>query len=139
MAMVLLTVTDITLRRVFNSPLPFSFELTETLLVIVVFCSVAYTTYIGRHISIDVIVSRFPLKTRKSIETVIDFICAALFGLVAWRSILRAIHIWNIEQVTGILEIPIYPFIFIVALGSTLASLILLVKVINSIIGEAGK
>lgn len=139
MAMVLMVIVDIILRRFFNSPLAFSFELVGVMLVVVVYCSVPYTTNIDRHVSIEVLTSRFPPRAQTIITTVADFLSAVLFGLVGWRSILQAIHIWDIGNVTGILKIPYYPFIFIVALGSILASLTLLVGVIHSIIGEVKK
>lgn len=137
MGMMLLTVTDVTLRRVFNRPLSFSFEVTEGLLMVAVFCAIAYTTSTGRHISIDVLVERFPERARRKVETVVDFWSAILFLLVAWQSTLRGFHILDIGQVTGILEVPYYPFFFFVALGSTLAGLAILFRAINSLYGEA--
>lgn len=139
MAMVLMVIVDIILRRFFNSPLAFSFELVGVMLVVIVYCSVPYTTNIDRHVSIEVLTSRFPPRAQTIITTVTDFLSAVVFGLVGWRSIDQAIHIWDIGNVTGILKIPYYPFIFIVALGSILASLTLLVGVIHSMIGEVKK
>ena len=137
MGMMLLTVIDITLRRVFNSPLPYSFELTENFLVVVAFCSIAFTTSVGRHISINVLVEKSPPWARKYTERVTDLICVAVFFLVAWRSTLRAIHMIDIGQVTGVLEMPYYPFFFVVALGSALAGLTILLQMVNSSLREA--
>jgi TRAP-type C4-dicarboxylate transport system permease small subunit len=64
-AMVLLTSTDIFLRKFFNSPLPFSFELTEFLLVVVAWCYIAFTTSQGRHVSVDTVTSHFKPRARK--------------------------------------------------------------------------
>ena len=139
MAMVLLTAVDVTLRRVFNSPLPFSFELIDAALVIVVFCSVAYTTSVDRHVSIDVLTSRFQPKAQLAIMTATDFFSAVLFGLITWRATIHAMKFLDTGYETGILKIPLYPFGFIVALGCALACLLLLVKVIKSITGEARK
>ena len=137
MVMMLMTVVDITLRRAFNYQLPFSFELTENMLVIVAFCSIAYTTFMGRHISIDILVEKFPAGARKNVERVIDFLCALLFFIITWRSVLRGIHIIEIGQVTGVLEIPYYPFFFFVALGAALAGLAILLRTLNTFMSEA--
>ena len=134
MAMVLLTVTDIILRRFFNSPLPFSFELTEFLLVVVAYCYIAYTTSIGRHISVDTITSHFPQVTRKRVRTAGDFITIILFGLIAWQNVLQGMNVLKLGTTTAILHIPKFPFQFIVAIGSALACLVLLFTVLNSLL-----
>ena len=139
MAMVLLTVTDITLRRFFNSPLPFSFELTEFLLVVVAYCYIAYTTSIGRHISVDTITSHFPQTTRKRVRTAGDFITIILFGLIAWQNVLQGNHVLNLGATTAILHVPKYPFQYMVAFGSALACLVLLLKVLNSFLRGTAK
>lgn len=139
MAMVLLVVVDVSLRRLFNSPLPFSFELIGIMLVIVVYCFVAYSTSTGRHVGVDVLTTRFPPKTKTTIDLVMDFLSAVLFGLIGWQSIVQGIHIWDIGTETGILRIPYYPFLFVVALGSILACLALIIGLAYFIIGALRK
>ena len=138
-AIVLLVIVDVTLRRVFNSPLAFSKELIEIMLVVVVFCSLAYTTFQGRHVSVDVLVSRFPPKARAIINPATDFLSAVMFALIGWRSIDQAMHIWDIGSETGILKIPYYPFLFVVAFGSIFACIALLTGLIHLMIGAARK
>lgn len=137
MLMVLLVVADVTLRRIFNSPLAFSYELIEIALVVVVWSAICYSTATERHISISVFVSRLPAKTEKFITTVVDSISVVLFGIIGWQSITHAMDTWKIHKVTQILEVPYYPVVFLVALGAIVAGLMLLVRLINSIVGEA--
>jgi len=134
MAMVLLTVTDIMLRRLFNSPLPFSFELTEFMLVVVAYAYIAYTTSVGRHISVDTITSHLPQVTRRRLRTAGDFITIILFGLIGWQNVLQGTNVLKLGTTTAILHVPKYPFQYMVAFGSALACLVLLVKVINSLL-----
>jgi len=135
--MVLLTAVDVTLRRVFNSPLAFSFELMGLGLVIVVWGSVLYSTGRERHISIDVLVSRFPEKVRRFFRLAFDFVSAILLLVISWRSIVYAIHEMNVHHTSEMLDIPIYPFVFIVAAGAIWAGFMLLVNFIDSLRGEA--
>jgi len=137
MLMVLLVVADVIMRRVFNSPLTFSYELIEIALVIVVWSAICYSTASERHISVSVFVSRLPAKTEKFITAVVDFISVVLFGIIGWQSITFALNTWDIHKVTQILRVPYYPVVFLVALGAILAGLMLLVRIINSIVGEA--
>ncbi|MBN1188816.1 MAG: TRAP transporter small permease [Dehalococcoidales bacterium] len=138
-AMVLLTSTDIMLRKFFNSPLPFSFELTEFLLVIVAWCYIAFTTSKGRHVSVDTVSSHFKSRLRKITVLLGDCITVILFGLIAWQNVVQGFNVLDVGTTTAILHIPKYPFQFWVAFGSALACLIFLFKVLNSLLGGTDK
>jgi len=135
-SLVLLIAVDVTLRRAFNSPLTFSYEIIQFGLVIVVWGSVLYSTSRERHISIDVLTSRLPAKTRQFFRLTFDFVSALVLLLIGWQTITYAILLWDVQRVSSMLDIPLYPFVFIVALGVILAGLILLVNFINSVRGE---
>ena len=138
-AMVLLTSTDIILRKYFNSPLPFTFEVTEYLLVIVAWCYISFTTSKGRHVSVDTVTSRFPPGIRKKIITIGDFITVILFGLIAWQNVLQGLNVLNVGTTSAILHIPKYPFQFWVAFGAAMACLIALFKTLNDLLGRTDK
>jgi len=139
MAMVLLIVSDVVLRRFFNSPLSFTLEVVEVMLAVVVFFAVAYTATQRSHVSIDVLVSRFPLRAQKIIDVVIHIISIGLFSFVGWRSIAYGMHLWEIGLSTGVLGIPHYPFAFVVAFGSFLLAVVLLARFLNLIIEVVSK
>ena len=134
MAMVLLLVADVCLRRIFNSPLPWSMEVVKVMLVVVVSFAVAYCATRGGHISIDLLTSRFPPKVQAILDPVIYLFGTGLFAFIAWGASVYAMRMWDAYRITGILPIPIYPFIFILALGSVLLALVLLVQFLDSII-----
>jgi TRAP-type C4-dicarboxylate transport system permease small subunit len=138
-AMVLLTSTDIILRKFFNSPLPFSFELTEFLLVVVAWCYIAFTTSKGRHVSVDTVTSHFKPSARKTTLLIADIITVIFFGLIAWQNVVQGINVLHVGTTTAILHIPKYPFQFWVALGSALACLIFLFKILNSLLSGTSK
>jgi TRAP-type C4-dicarboxylate transport system permease small subunit len=133
MAMVLMIVVDITLRRFFNSPLSWSFEVIEVMLVIVVFFTVAYCCATKGHISVDLLTSRLSKKGQVILEVLGYLLGLILFAFMTWCSILSALEEMASHRVTGILLIPIYPFILVVALGSTLLALVLLAQLINTV------
>jgi len=132
-AMVLLTVADVVLRRFFHSPLTFSYELTGAMLVLVVFFVVAYAGIQKSHVSIDILTSRFPPKAQAITNAFVYFLSICLFGAVTWRSIIYAICFLQQGRVSGILEFPYYPFAFAVAFGILLLALVLLVQFLNFI------
>jgi TRAP-type C4-dicarboxylate transport system permease small subunit len=138
-AMVLLTSTDIMLRKFLNSPLPFSYELTEFLLVVVAWSYIAFTTSKGRHVSVDTVTSHFKPRARKITMLIGDIVTIILFGLICWQNVVQGFNVLDVGTTSAILHIPKYPFQFWVAFGSALACLIFLFKVLYSWMGGADK
>ena len=65
---------------------------------------------------------------------IMDFLGVLLFITMGWGSIVLALDKLETQNVTGILPIPVYPFVFCVAFGSLLLAVILLVQFINSVL-----
>jgi TRAP-type C4-dicarboxylate transport system permease small subunit len=132
MAMGLLVVTDVILRRLFNSPISWTLEVIEVMLTVVVFFTVAYCAVTRGHISVDVLTSRLPPKGRAIVNVIGCFLGIILFGFMTWCSIRSAIEDLASHRTTGIVHIPIYPFVFVVAFGSILLVLVLLAQLLHS-------
>jgi TRAP-type C4-dicarboxylate transport system permease small subunit len=132
-----LIVLAIILRRFFNSPLTFSYEIVQLSFSLIVFSAIAFTTSVGRHISIDVLTSRFSASYQRIVLICTDSLSAILFGLIGWRNIVHGVRVWERGSVTGILEIPYYPFYFFAAFCCILAGLAILSSIIKSFIREA--
>ena len=139
MVMVLLTILDVILRRIFNHPLSSSLELSQVMLVIVVFSSVAYCGIKRSHVRIDALTSRFSPKIQAILNCITGLFGVLLFGAMGWGSIVLAMDKMANNSVTGILPIPVYPFVFLVSFGSILLALILLVQFIDSLISMEDK
>lgn len=132
-SMILLVVVDVILRRIFNNPLPFSLELMGFGLVVVVWSAILFSTMKERHISVDIITSHFPLKVRRVLNVIADFIGMGLLLTIGWRCILYAMQLKESGQESVMLDLPLYPFISLVALGAICAGCMLLVSFIESV------
>jgi TRAP-type transport system small permease protein len=113
-------------------PIPGTFELTEFSLAVIVFASIGYTELRKEHIRIDVLTARFPKKVQAWLDVVIYLMMIIMFSLVAWQSILYAGRLINGHDVSGVLSIPVYPFLIVVAIGSIIYTLALVVSLIQS-------
>ena len=133
MLLVFLVVVDVTMRRGFNNPLGYSLELMGLGLVIICWGSILYSTGRERHISVDVLVMYLPAKVRRFLRLTWDFVSVLVLLLIGWRSIINALNQWNIGLESQLLEIPTFPFIFIVAFGAIWAALMLLVNFIDGV------
>jgi TRAP-type transport system small permease protein len=136
--MMLLTVADVIGRKFVgiipgSQPVPGAYELTEFMLVVTVFAAIGYAQFHDEHISINVLTSRFPKRVQDILDTVIYLISLVLSCLVTYRSVVYAQRIIEQGDVSGVLQIPLYPFVFVVAAGMFMFSLALLVNVIKSL------
>jgi len=132
MAMMLLMVVDVFLRRVFQKPLTGSFEVVQFMQITLVYLGVAYTTIKKAHISIDLITSRLSEKTSALIESIMLFLGLGFFALITWRNILRAEELWEEKATSVLLEIPLFPFYYTLAFGCGVLCLVLIVQLVES-------
>ena|SRR3972149_5211697 len=138
LALMFLTVGDVIGRYLVNripgfGPIPGTFELTEFMLAVVVLTSIGYAQVKGEHISIDMLVSKFPRRARAIIECVTNFLSMAMFVLVTWQSIRFAQLLFSEHDVSGVLRIPVYPFLIIAAIGTFMFCLAMLSSFVQSL------
>ena len=115
--MMIMTVLDVILRYLFNSPLLGAFEITEFMMVVIVFFSLAYTQSQKGHVTVDFFVTRLSEQKRRVINLISHSIYFLLLLMITWKSVARAIEILETKEVSGTLSIPVFPFYLIVALG----------------------
>ena len=115
--MMMLTVLDVILRYLFNSPILGAFEITEFMMVFIVFLSLAYTQSQKGHVSVDIFVTILSERKQLFIELISHIIYFLLLLIITWKSVARAIELMESKEVSGTLSIPVFPFYFVVALG----------------------
>ena len=132
--MMLLTVADVFLRKVFNRLIMGSVEVTEFMMVGLVFFSLAQTEVLNRHVKVDLLMSRLGERTQGLIDMITQFVCFLLFGAITWSTLIYSAKMRASGEVSQDLWIPIYPFVYIVVMGCALLSTILLVKFLMALI-----
>jgi len=117
LGMMLLTVVDVIARYAFNRPLRGAFEVTELLLLVLIFAGL-------------------PLVSLADEHAVMDFVDRVL--LLAWLTWLKADRIWAYRDATDVLRIVYGPFVYFMALTLALAAIIHLYKVVERAAGRRG-
>lgn len=130
-ALMLFTVVDVFLRYFFNAPLRSVYEFTEFLMAAIVFLAVAYTGWVGAHISVDIFAKWLDRPSLRFLTAILSFLGAVLFAVIAYRALLETLA--TFDQVSNLLRWPYYPFRFAVAFGSALLALVLLVQGIQAL------
>ncbi len=136
--MMILTSADVILR-LFRHPIPGTYEIVGLLGAVVIAFSLAYTSAERGHIAVDFLVRKFPRKVQSFIAIANNLIGAALFGLIAWQSILYASDLKQSGEVSMTIQMPVYPFVYGIAFGCGLLCLLLLTESFKSLKGTGGK
>ena len=109
---------DVLGRYVFNQPLQGAFELSESLLVFVVFMGFAYTQHEKGNIRVQMVSSRLPARWRPLLDFVAHALGLAIFALITYEAGRYAMNAWlEGERSAGIVHVPLYPARFAVAVG----------------------
>jgi TRAP-type C4-dicarboxylate transport system permease small subunit len=115
--MMLLTAADVAGRYLFNKPILGAFELTEFLVLILIFSFLAHTQAEKTHVSVDLLLGRLPIKWQKVIGFFNHAVCLALMGLFVWMTAVRAMELKEYAEASSNLGIPKYPFACFVVIG----------------------
>lgn len=137
MGMILLACSNIFLRLVWL-PVKGAFELMGFFGAVVVAFSLGYTQIKRGHIAVDILVNRFPEKTRRILSAINYSICMVFFAVAAWQIARMATNLFKTGEVTETLRIIFYPFTYGVALGCFVLALVLLVDLLKLFVEEKG-
>lgn len=131
--LMLLTVGDVVLRYFFNAPILGSFELTEFSLIVLVFFAIPWGTAQKVNVRVDLVVGSFRKRLRAIFDSVTCLMSLLVTVLFAWYTVPQAIYIMRLGTESDMLEIPLYPFYFMVALGFFLLFFVLIANLIDFI------
>jgi TRAP-type C4-dicarboxylate transport system permease small subunit len=127
-AMMLLTFVDVVARYVFGRPLRGAFEVTELLLVVLIFAGLPLVSYADEHVTMDFIDRLLGRRAGARLQRGVHVVSAAIMALLAWLVWLKADRIWDYRDATDVLRIVYGPFVYFMAVMIGLTGLIHLYK-----------
>ena len=133
--LMLFTVADVCGRYFFNSPITGTSELSEFMMVIVVFLALAWCALGRKHVRVELIVSRFPPRVQAIVDSITLLAALGTFVIITWRSFLESTEV---VTATSLLRLPHAPFYWIMTLGLALFCLAIVVLLIENV-AEASK
>lgn len=125
--MMLLTSSDVVVRYL-GYPIKGTYDIVGLLGALVVALPIARTQVLNRHVSMDFMAQR-KSRIARGIAQLIAFILGiAAYALIAWQLIAFAAKLKSIGRVSDTMEIPLYPFVYAIAIAFILTCLVLLVQ-----------
>lgn len=110
-----LTLFDVTGRKFLNHSVPGGLELTEMLMVIVIFGALPLVSWRGEHVVFDSLDHLIPPWVKDIQNRLIELICAATFAGLAWLMMQRALRFAEYGDTTVYLQYSIAPVAWLMA------------------------
>jgi TRAP-type transport system small permease protein len=130
-AMMVLTFVDVVARYLFSRPVRGAFEVTELMLVVLIFAGLPLVSYADEHAAMDFIDRLLSPRGQRVLLAVVHLVCAAMLFLLAWLVWLKADKIWAYRDATDVLRILYGPFVYFMAGTLALAGVIHLYKAVE--------
>jgi TRAP-type C4-dicarboxylate transport system permease small subunit len=110
-----LTLVDVTGRKFFSNSVPGGLEITEILMVIVIFGALPMVSWRGEHVVFDTLDAFIPDWLRGIQARVVHLICAATFGFLGRLMLMRADRFAEYGDTTVHLQLSIAPVAWLMA------------------------
>jgi TRAP-type transport system small permease protein len=122
--MMTLTFVDVVLRYVFNRPLRGGFEVTELMLLVLIFAGLPLVTHAGEHVTMDLIDRWLGAGARNALTRLMEAVSAALMFALTWFMWIKATRVAGYGDTTDVLRIVVAPFVYFMVAMILLSGLI---------------
>jgi len=127
-AVMALVVLNIITRKVFNYPIMGTYELVGLLTATGIALALANCTQSNGHVAMGLLVDRLSKARQLLIDIIVYSISLGLWLVIAWQLFIFGGTTFSRGLVSSTALIPIYPFIFAIALGVSFLCLVLAFK-----------
>lgn len=119
---------EVVMRYIFNAPTKFALEISLMSQQVFVGVAAAYVLKIDGHVSLEIVTERLPGRARNCLTCITSLISSAVCGFMTYQ--MAKVTAWSmkIDEVTSILDYPVYPFKLILTVGLALFALGFLVR-----------
>jgi TRAP-type C4-dicarboxylate transport system permease small subunit len=133
--MMMLTFVDVVARYLLNRPIRGGFEVTELMLLLLIFAGLPLVSHADEHVTMDFIDRILPDGARRAWARVMHAVCAALMAFLAWQVWIKAGKISGYGDTTDVLRILVGPFVYFMTAMLALTTVVHVYKIFSP--GEA--
>ena len=129
-SLMVLTTADVIGRYIFNWPLRGAFEVTELLLLALIFAGLPLASRADEHVTLDFIDMILGERGRLLLRRLVDLACGLLLLGLAWRVFIKAGKIAGYGDTTEVLRLPVGPIVYFMVAMVALAGIVHLIHAI---------
>lgn len=101
--------------------------------------AMAHTTVQSGHVAVSFVVRMLSERWQIVFKFTTETLSALLFAVLSYRSVLYARDLKEYGEVTMTLQLPFYPFVYLLAFSAFAVTLVFLMRILNDIIEVTGK
>jgi TRAP-type C4-dicarboxylate transport system permease small subunit len=136
--MMMLTFVDVILRYGFNASLRGAFEITELMMVILIYAGLPVVSRNDLHVTTDLIDRFLAARVRRAIDVVVHLVCATVLFGAAWIVWIKAGRAARLGDVTAALHLALAPYVYLMCALILVTAVIHLVKAFLARTGPGG-
>jgi TRAP-type C4-dicarboxylate transport system permease small subunit len=122
--LMLLTFADVVARYLFNRPIRGAFEITELMLLVLIFAGLPLVSHADEHVTMDFIDRMLPGRGTAILVRAMHGLCAAVMFFLTWQISIKAGRISSYGDTTDVLRIPVGPFVYFMVAMITLTGVV---------------
>jgi len=127
----ILMVVNVIFRTIFNMPFKGVYDLVSIGFVVMICLSFAYCAYNNGHVFVDFILEKFSIKTQKVVMIITNILSFLLFILMSFNMAKYGYSVFLFGETSLTIMVPLYPFIYLIAFGLFLLSLVSLRNILK--------
>ncbi len=131
----LLVVANVIGRSLFNLSILGTYEMVGFLTAAVVGLSLARCAVENSHIAIEFILERLALRTQRIFEIIFSVPSFLFLGFATYNLFVYGLRIARTGEVSPTTQVIFYPFIYLVAVGFAMLTLVVFLKFLKTVLG----
>lgn len=135
--LMLLTVSDVFMRFVFNNPITGTAEMGQQIMVCLVL-GVAWCAVRGEHVSVDLVMSHASPRIQAIVDIAMFLACLVIYAIITWRAFSESLRDLKFHATASMmLPIPTFPFWVLYTLGIAFLCVVIVALIIQRAKGAA--
>ena len=126
-----LTLVDVSGRKLLSASVPGALEITELLLVLVIFSGLPLVSLRGEHVVFDSLDTLLPAALRRAQQVLVNGLCAAALAGIAWLMWAKAGQLAEYGDTTAQLKMSLAPFVRIMSVLCGVTALVHVLLVVR--------
>lgn len=122
--MMALTFVDVFMRYIVGDSIRGSFEITELMMVILIFAGLPLVSRKDEHVTVDLVEHLLPVPVRRALRVAAHLVCAAALLGMCWLMWRKAGEIVGYGDVTAALRVVLWPYVYFMSALALVTALI---------------
>ena len=135
-ALMCMTTINTIIRKAKIGGITDAFDITGLLMILIIFCALAYQETDKEHIRVDMFVLMLPKTAGKIVNTLLDLLTVGALAYLSYAYIIDTIPTRMSGAASQVLKIPNWPFYIVIAVSVALFAFTVLLNAIDTFLPE---